>query len=278
MEPIWPLGIGGRLEIEGRRITVSAVEGAEVQGLTEAGERVCFALTPVAVPERPEPERDEEWRFGSTALEAGALSDTQLREAAAILGHLNEAYFGYRSGDPGRPSAGEPRPAYDPALTTRTRRLEAKAAELGCSVETLRRRRRSLSRRGIAGLLDGRGGLRADADVDTRLREAILVEAADLAEASDVRKMQFRNRVAARLARESGGPLELPSTRQTFNRIVEEVLGQSGLFRRPAKARRSAAGGPSEDFGSLLADRQGACSDGTPRGQDQTDAPTRRMK
>lgn len=257
MEPIWPLGIGGRIEIEGRWITVTAVEGAEVRGLTDGGERVRFALTPLAVEEDPGPEGGEELRFGSTPLEAGALSDAQLREAATTLAHLNEAYFGYRSGDPGRPSPGEPRAAYDPGRTTRTRRLEAKAAELGCSVETLRRRRRSLKQSGVAGLLDGRGGVWTGPDIDPRLREAILAEAAELAEASDVRKMQFRNRVASRLARESGEPLELPSTRKTFNRMVEEVLGQSGLFRRPAKSRRSAAGGPSEDFGSLLADRPG---------------------
>jgi hypothetical protein len=46
--------------------------------------------------------------------------------------------------------------------------------------------------------------------------------------------------VASRLARESGEPLELPTSRQTFNRIVDEVLASTGLFRLPAKSRRSA--------------------------------------
>ena len=86
---------------------------------------------------------------------------------------------------------------------------------------------------------------------------AIIAEARELENASDVRKMQFRARVASRLARETGEPLELPSTRQTFNRIVDEVLRPTGLFRLPAKSRRSAQSAPSDMFGSLVAERPG---------------------
>jgi hypothetical protein len=60
-----------------------------------------------------------------------------------------------------------------------------------------------------------------------------------MADASDARKMQFRGRVASRLARESGEPLELPASRQTFNRIVDEVLAPTGLF--GARPRAGAA-------------------------------------
>lgn len=257
MRPAWPLGIGGRLEIDGRAITVTEVEGAAVRGVTDAGERVGFVLTPVA-PEEPDRQPGEESEPASVLLDSGSLSDAQSRQAAETLGHLNEAWSGYRSGDPGRPSAGEPRPAFDPDETTLRDRLAAKAAELGCSVRTLQRRRGELRRRGLVGLLDGRASQSATgAGVDPRLREAILAEAAELAEASDIGKMQFRARVASRLARESGEPLELPSTRQTFNRLVADVLAPTGLFRSPAKSRRSAQSGPSEDFGSLTAERPG---------------------
>jgi hypothetical protein len=69
--------------------------------------------------------------------------------------------------------------------------------------------------------------------------------------------MQFRARVAGRLAREGGEPLVLPSFRPTFNRIVDEVLAATGLFRLPAKSRRSAQSAPSEGLGSLVAGRPG---------------------
>jgi hypothetical protein len=148
----------------------------------------------------------------------GALSDAQLREAAVLLGHLNEAWFGYRSGDPLRPCSSEPRAAFDPALTTQSGRLEAKAAELGCSVWKLYKKRRLLEQRGLGALVDGRTAQSASGPaIDGRLRAPILAEAQELADASDVRKMQFRARVASRLARESGEPLELSGSRQTFN-------------------------------------------------------------
>ena len=186
---------------------------------------------------------NEEWRFGSVLLDAGALSDGQLREAAELLGHLNEASFGYRSGDP------EPSLAGGTASSSSI--LSARRFAIGW-----RRRRRSLGarwrrfaagddglqRRGLAGLVDGRHTRSVTGPgVDERLRAAIIAEARELESASDVRKMQFRARVASRLARESGEPLELPSSRQTFNRIVDDVLGRrvcSGCRRRAGAARR----------------------------------------
>jgi transposase InsO family protein len=256
IETRWPLSIGGRLVIDGEAITVTSIDGADVRGFTGRGEPVRFALT--RVEDEPAVRCNEEWQFGSVLLDAGALSDGQLRDAAELLAHLNEASFGYRSGDPGRPAPGEPRERFDPDRTTLRDRLEAKATELGCSVETLRRRRRSLARRGLVGLVDARHTRSVTGpEVDERLRAAIVAEAGELESASDVRKMQFRARVASRLARESGEPLVLPSTRQTFNRIVDEVLASTGLFRLPAKSRRSAQAAPGDMFGSLVAERPG---------------------
>jgi hypothetical protein len=253
----WPLSIGGRLMVDGEAITVTAVDGGEVQGFTGRGEPVRFVLTRVEGSPSAAVENGE-WRFGQVLLDAGALCDGQLREAAELLAHLNEAWFGYRSGDRGRPASGEPRERFDPDRTTLGDRLEAKAVELGCSVETLRRRRRLLQRRGLAGLVDGRHARSVTGSgVDETLRDAIVAEARELESASDVRKMQFRARVASRLARETGEPLELPSTRPTFNRIVDEVLAPTGLFRLPAKSRRSAQSAPDDVFGSLVAERPG---------------------
>lgn len=255
-EPRWPLAVGGRLMIDGKAIMVHSVDGTDVRGYTERGEPVRLVLSRVA--EEPARVCHEEWRFGSVLLEAGALSDVQLREAAVLLGHLNEAWFGYRSGDPGRPWPDEPRPGFDPEQTTLRRRVEAKAAELGCSVGKLHQKRGDLLRRGVLALVDGRAARSTTGSgIDPRVREVIIAEAKVLADGSDLRKMQFRARVASRLARESGQPLELPASRQTFNRIVDEVLRSTGLFRLPAKSRRSAQSAPAEGLGSLVAERPG---------------------
>ena len=252
----WPLSVGGRLVIGGEAITVHSVDGAEVRGYTERGEPARFVLTRV---EHEQAEAgNEERRFGSVLVDAGALSDRQLCEAAELLGHLNEAWFGYRSGDPERALPDEPRAGFDPAQTTLRERVGAKAVELGCSAGKLHYKRGELLRRGMAALLDGRAARSVTGvGIDERLRAAIIAEARELENASDVRKMQFRGRVASRLARETGDPLELPSTRQTFNRIVDDVLRPTGLFRLPAKSRRSAHAAPSDSFGSLVAERPG---------------------
>ena len=47
IEPRWPLGVGGRLVIDGEAITVTSVDGAEVRGFTARGEPVRFVLTRV---------------------------------------------------------------------------------------------------------------------------------------------------------------------------------------------------------------------------------------
>ncbi len=252
----WPLSVGGRLVIDGETITVHSANGAEVCGYTERGEPARFVLTRV---EHGQAEAcNQERRFGSVLVDAGALNDRQLREAAELLGHLNEAWFGYRSGDPARALPDEPRPGFDPAQTTLRQRVHAKAVELGCSAGKLHYKRGELLRRGLAALLDGRAARSVTGvGIDERLRAAIIAEARELENASDVRKMQFRARVASRLARETGEPLGLPSSRQTFNRIVDDVLKPTGLFRLPAKSRRSAQAAPSETFGSLVAERPG---------------------
>ena len=51
MEPGWPLGVGGRLVIDGQAVFVSSVDGAEVRAFTVAGQLMRFVLTPVAVEE-----------------------------------------------------------------------------------------------------------------------------------------------------------------------------------------------------------------------------------
>ena len=48
IEPRWPLAVGGRLMIDGETITVHSVDGTEVRGYTECGERVRLVLTRVA--------------------------------------------------------------------------------------------------------------------------------------------------------------------------------------------------------------------------------------
>jgi hypothetical protein len=58
------------------------------------------------------------------------LSDRQQELVRLRYAHVQEAETGFRSGDPCRALPGEPRTAYDPAVTTVGQRRAAKAAEL----------------------------------------------------------------------------------------------------------------------------------------------------
>src|SRR2546429_7878021 len=58
------------------------------------------------------------------------LTAHQQELARIRFSHVQEAETGYRSGDPLRAAAGEPRPAYDPQATTLEQRRRAEVAEV----------------------------------------------------------------------------------------------------------------------------------------------------
>src|SRR5256886_4954839 len=58
------------------------------------------------------------------------LTAHQQELARIRFAHVQEAETGFRSGDPLRAAAGEPRPAYDPQATTLEQRRRAKGAEI----------------------------------------------------------------------------------------------------------------------------------------------------
>ncbi len=138
----WPLSVGGRLMIDGEAITVTAVDGAEVRGFTGRGEPVRFVLTRVEGEPSAAP-GNEEWRFGPVLLDAGALERSAAARGGGAVGASERGVvrLSLRGSRPSR-CRGSRVQRFDPARTTLGDRLEAKAAELGCSVETLRKRRR----------------------------------------------------------------------------------------------------------------------------------------
>jgi hypothetical protein len=128
------LSVGSVLRLDGVEWTVAAIEAQYGRVLLGAGE-------------------EEKWRSirwlahhrdcqgvpaeaGEEACPAGQPAslddlDEHQREVVRLrVGHLLEAETGFRGGDPLHPGPGEPRPAYDPQMTTLGRRRQAKVAEL----------------------------------------------------------------------------------------------------------------------------------------------------
>ncbi|WP_198152789.1 hypothetical protein [Pseudofrankia sp. DC12] len=96
--------------------------------------------------------------------------------------HLLEAETGYRSGDP---ASGKPHVGYDPAHTTLSERIEAKASELGLTSRRLWQLRRSWQRDGLIGLADKRKTrphaplARVDPRIITAIREQAAADRLD---------------------------------------------------------------------------------------------------
>lgn len=164
---------------------------------------------------------------------------------------LLEARTGYRSGDPERALAGEPRPAYDPAkVPNKRRRMEAKAEELGIGIATLYRHlKRYQEACGPEGLIDRRGsGVRNPlARADPRLIDAIIAQHKIEVEDSTGSLERFYRRLGDRLEHTHGpGVVALPS-QDTIARYIEILLPGRHTFGR-ATTRRSQAARPDRTY------------------------------
>jgi hypothetical protein len=172
---------------------------------------------------RPGPAGDEDLPH-SRGRQPTGLEDLTARQrelVASRYAHLMEAETGYRSGSPLHVLPGEPRPAYDPAVTTLHQRRLAKVAEMAAlgvdsagmlglgriSERTLARWAGQCRRSGIAGCLDGnwlrRGGERPS--ITGPVREAIYAVHGECLYRSRV-SMATRERLIRQYVRERFGP------------------------------------------------------------------------
>lgn len=186
------------------------------------------------------------------------LPDHIRRKAEKRLAHLQEVATGYRSGDPGRALPDEPRPQYDPASTRLEDRVLAKSHEKGWSRRTIFRdlaRHREL---GLWGLVDGRQTrLGSGLNLDPRVHTAIEHVLQDLTGSSTVSHNEIRRRVEQELDREHGASTVQCPPMATFNRKLNELARGRGIFRAPAKARRSIANRPGTPYRHFQSTRPG---------------------
>jgi len=163
------------------------------------------------------------------------------------VAHLLEMETGFRSGDPRRPLAGEPRPAYDPATTTLAARRQAKARELGAlgpeearllgweyaSERTLRRLAANHHRFGPIGCADGRWLRRRSGHrlISDEVREAIFAVHAETLHRSKI-SMRARERLIHQYVRERFGSGVVVPTYETLRVVWAEWFGPGGARQR----------------------------------------------
>ena len=200
-----------------------------------------------------------------------SLGDLTLRQRELVklrFAHVQEVRTGFRSGDRLRPGPGEPRPQYDPDLTTVTARRLAKVAELGAigsqeakllslghaGARTLIRWERRCERDGVMGCADDRwlresGG---HPSVSAEVREAIHSVRQETRHLSKV-SMATKSRMIAQYMHEQFGtsPEHVPSY-WVLRRVWHEWFGPGRGRQRYQQAADLAA-----SDGYVLVDRPG---------------------
>jgi transposase InsO family protein len=178
-----------------------------------------------------------------------------LEEAREWERHIMEVETGLPPNSlPGAP----PRAGFDPANTTIAERDQAKAAELGVSLRTVKARRARYARQGLWGLVDQRAVRLSEATgrADARLVAAIRqVVDAETDTSTGTRSRLIRRVVKAVEATYGPGVVPLPG-RSTFYKVIDAVSSGRHTF-GSAVTRRQTANRPQGLFTPTHAARPG---------------------
>jgi putative transposase len=250
------LGIGDRVRFSGRDQVVIGVSGPAVRLAGTGGEVVTISVSGLLAAEdfavldaRPRPGMPQVWVLDG-------LSQDAVQDALWWQRHIVEVLTGV----PADAEEGAvPRPEYDPAVVTLTRREQAKAAELtaaGHPVTTsaIAKRRRRYQEQGLAGMVDHRAGRRmpphgrADATVVAAMRQAIS-EAADESTRTAASVFRRTRQILAGGGREGGGEAavetdSLPPVRPAGGGPAHDRVGEDPpVAGRPSRGAVRAGGG-----------------------------------
>ncbi len=187
----------------------------------------------------------------------GTLTRREEQELSVAAGHMREMLTGYRHGSQALALPGEPRPQYVPGAS-KLDRYQAKAAELGVSVPTVRRMARRFEDDGAEGLVDRRTLHRRNplAGADPRWLDMARAVLGDHVNASRPTRQLVLEQVEARLEAEFGtGEVPVPGRARALEILREITKGTSAFG--GAKAKREIDGRPPAPYGKLRALRPG---------------------
>ena len=185
------------------------------------------------------------------------LTPPETGEMRRLAGHVLEVLTGYQRGSEALALPGEPRPQYAPG-TAKLQRCQAKAAELGVSVMTVRRMIWRFEANGPEGLADRRRQRRSDslAGADARWLDMARQVLAEHTQASKPTRDLILAEIAARLnAGHGDGMVPVPKPTRARALLREITRGTSAFG--GTKAKREIAGRPAAPYGRLQAMRPG---------------------
>ena len=247
--PRWPgrLAIGDRVRLGGTRHTVIAVAGTVVRLADNGGVVTGLSLPQLLLSEGFEVVSASSRPPLPPSAPLDGLPEPVAAEALWWERHIVEVLRGV---PPQAPPGTRPRPEYDPALVSLTRREQAKAAELTAAgrpvtASAIAKRRRRYEARGVAGMADHRMSKpasphgRADPAVVVAMRQAI----AEAAQGSSRTATYLFWRTGQILDAVHGpGTVQLPSRRSLYRLLEKLSAGQHTTG--SARTRRSLACSP----------------------------------
>ena len=185
------------------------------------------------------------------------LTTAERTETSRRAAHVREVLTGYRSGSADLAADGEPRAQFALELSL-TRRYEAKAAELGVSLRTIKQWVADFRSGGEAGLArKSAKRVRPLGTVDDRWVETALEVMAEHADQSRPSRTMVIDRASARVAARFGpGVVQIPS-RATAFRVLGELERRHPTFRLSTKRNRDIADRPDGAYGKLRPTRPG---------------------
>ena len=246
------LAIGDRVRLGGTLHTVIAVAGTVVRLADNGGVVTELSLPQLLIGEGLEVVSASARPPLPPSTPLDGLPEPVASEALWWERHIVEVLRGVR---PQAPPGTRPRPQYDPASVSLTRREQAKAAELTAAgrpvtASAIAKRRRRYEARGVAGMADHRASKpasphgRADPAVVEAMRQAI----AEAAQGSSRTATYLFWRTRQILDAAHGpGTVQLPSQRSLY-RLLEK-LSAGKHTTGSARTRRSLAGRPGGPFG-----------------------------
>ncbi|GGJ75173.1 integrase/transposase [Pilimelia anulata] len=259
------VAVGVRLWHDGVRFTVVEIAAGRVVLLAEdgTGRQVDLGWLMSQPATRFEGSVDADGAAGARVMTAsgivlGSLGEEQTVGLNDLAAHMREVLTGFRHGCVELACEGEPRPAYLPKLPLLAR-YEAKAAELGVGVSTLRRWLAEFRVAGPVGLVaagTGTGG-RPLGVADPRWVQACRDVLGEHVEASRPTRAWIMNLVEQRLEQEHGvGAVPVPARSSAYAHLAELTRG-SNAFTGSTKGKRSIAARPKGVYGRLRATRPG---------------------
>ncbi len=246
------LAIGDRVRLAGTLHTVIAVAGTAVRLAASSGVVTEMSLAQLLVSEGFEMAGASSRPPLPPSTPLDGLPEAVAAEASWWERHIVEVLRGV---PPQAPPGTRPRPEYDPAAVSLTRREQAKAAELTAAgrpvtASAIAKRRRRYEARGVTGMADHRGGKPASpyGQVDPAVVEAMQQAIAE-AEQESSRTATYLFWRTGQILEAAHGPgmAGLPSQRSLYRLLDKLSAGKHTTG--SARTRRSLADRPGGPFG-----------------------------